>query len=153
MEPSWERPGSLIFRHVFVGSLALAGSCLLLIAASVVPPLSRAPEWLGYVTWHAAAVTIYGLISRIIKTTFLQAPPGVTTGEGLRSVILWGIVVYLGLLLMIGGLAYAAVPRDDHHWPLIVMGLALWGPVLLAGPPAAFIAWSRFKHRASESPN
>ena len=73
-----------------------------------------------------------------------------TGGEGLLRIFGWGALVYLSLGLVIGGIAFALVSKDDHHWPLVVIGLGVWTPLLLTGPPAAVLAWRRAQRAAQQ---
>lgn len=142
---SGERPGSPVFRRAFVGSVALTTSCVLLAGAFGATKLETAASWAHYLLGLAATAVLYHLISKLVarRAGFLVAPSGVTAGGALLSIILWGIPVYVAFAILIGVAAYVFISRDDHYWPLTVMGLAMWGPLLLVGPLAALIAWSR----------
>ena len=148
MEHSWERPGSPVFQRAFTISLA-ATIWLLLVIVAAVTNLWPRNEWLEYVLALAMTLLAYQIATRVLRAirrrrpTFLEAAVGATAAEGLLSIAIWSVLIYATLAALIGAGLYVTIPRDDHHWPMVVMGLAIWIPFFLAVPPASLIAWRR----------
>ena len=59
--------------------------------------------------------------------------------------------LYVAGAALIGAAVYFTIPRDDHHWPMVVMGLAVYIPLFLAVPPASLIAWRRTRGRPEQA--
>jgi hypothetical protein len=141
---SWETPGSPVFLRIF----AIAGAMSLFWVLAMLPiPL---PEWLpGFVV--SVSLAILALIATWVVLDairrrypgFLAPPNGFRTGEGILSIAIWCIPTYLVLGALFGGAAWFLVPRTEHHWPLVVYGLAIWAPVWFCAAPATVFAWWR----------
>ncbi len=152
--------GSRVYEHVFLGSCAVAGYVVLsfvlpALPAGWVPPSPVASEFavplvaVGML-YYAGRVALKARRRRAPE--LLATPAGYSEGEGLISIALWSVLSYAALAVACSMLALAFVPREDHHWPLVVMGLGLWLPLFLAVPTGTALAWWRLKRQGWPGP-